>query len=185
MGTVTTTSEPSPSVPHSWTDDPLQQNVTKVKAVHTEELRSALEALPGHTHTALGVTTGAGPANSVVWTDDPVVANTTKIKAAHLNELVASVKEQDNHRHSYAKSVADYTYSDWTSYYDPVMTFTQDPATTSDKPTEDCYTELRTYLAAFAHHTHTVECTCECQCTCTCQCQCTCTCQCTCDSKTT
>jgi hypothetical protein len=184
--TLINTSTPSPAVPVFWTDDPLTQNVTKVKAVHMEELRSALEALPLHTHSCVGVNTGPGPNNSVVWTDDPVVADATEVKAAHYNELVSSIKQQDNHNHSYSKVVPDYIYASSTSYYDPTLTFLKDPAVTDvDESTASHWEQLRSFLEGFASHVHTVDCLCECQCTCQCTCTCTCTCTCQCECTCT
>jgi hypothetical protein len=64
-----------------FTDDPLLAQQTKVKVVHLNELRQAVNAL----RAAAGL-----PAASFT---DPVISNTTKIKAAHTQELRTALNQ--------------------------------------------------------------------------------------------
>jgi hypothetical protein len=165
-------STPVTPIPVTWTDAPLV--TLRAKGVHTQELRDALATLNNHVHTvpAASPTTTLGARNFANWTDPTITPTNPKIRATHLNQLIASIKQQKNHKH--AMPAQSYYLWDM-SAYDPAMTFTKYPVTTTDKPIASSYEELRTYLEGFATHTHSVCCECECTCTCTC----TCTCQCT------
>ncbi len=47
---------PTPTIPVTWTDDPLVVNTTKVKKSHLSELRGSLESFNEHKHVFNGVT---------------------------------------------------------------------------------------------------------------------------------
>jgi hypothetical protein len=189
---------PTTAINVSWTDNPVVQNSTKVKAVHTTELRTALTSLKTHTHyfprTSGGVTSSV-PDTTInnSWTDSTLTVNSTLIKAVHHNELIAGIKVMDGHKHTVvnydgaAGTVGGDTNRD-SAIYSGGFTFLVDPlVTNTDLPSVSSFEQLRTHLEALASHTHSICCECECQCTCTCTCtctcECTCTCQCTCDCK--
>jgi hypothetical protein len=71
-----------PGSPFTFTDDPLAGGSTVVKAVHLNELRTAVNQARAH----------AGLA-AATWTDDPAQATVTTIKAVHVNELRARLDE--------------------------------------------------------------------------------------------
>jgi len=165
-----TSSTSSPAIPVSWTDDPLVQYTTPIKKVHLTELRAALEAMDGHTHTFNTKTSGAELPNvSVSWAEasSSIVVGTTLIKAAHTQEIIDYIKAFDDHYHN----VPDYGNS---TQYNLNPTFIDDPVTTSIEIKTTAWEQLRTYMESYGNHTHVV--CCECECTCTCECQCTCTC---------
>lgn len=169
---------PSPTIPVTWTDDPLVVDKTFIKKTHITEMRAALEALDGHIHVFDGNDSGAELDDvSVTWAvaDAAIIVDKTEPLAAHFNEIITYLKAFDNHRHYVV------AYSANSSYYNPGFTFEDDPVVADVTWIEqDANEELRTHLESMAAHTHEVCCECECTCTCTCTCHCDCTCTCTC-----
>ena len=174
---------PSPIIPVTWTDDPLQVDKTLIKKTHITEMRAALLALDGHVHVFGGNTSNAeDPAIVVTWavSNANIVVDKTKPLAAHFQEIITFIKSFGNHRH-YVPS-----YGKYSEYYNPGFTFEDDPLVADVTWIEqDANEELRMHLESLATHTHTVccECECTCTCTCTCHCDCTCTCECRCDPE--
>jgi hypothetical protein len=66
----------------TFTDDPLAAGITRVKALHVQELRTRI----GELRARYGL---GAPA----WTDPSLVSGSTPIKAAHLTELRAALAE--------------------------------------------------------------------------------------------
>ena len=181
MGTYTST-PPKDSggnpIPVTWTDDPLEQDITNIKKTHIVEMRATLEALDGHYHTFNGFDSNAElPDISVSWAESnaEIIVDETPPKDQHTNEIIDFIKDFDGHYHyvpNYGKN---------SSAYSPGFTFEDDPVTVDVTWIKaSAHEELRTHLEALAAHTHTVCCECECTCTCTCTCDCDCTCTCTC-----
>jgi hypothetical protein len=173
---------PSPSIPVSWTDDPLVSRETRIKKVHLTEMRAALEAMDGHIHTFNGNDSGAElPDVSVSWNtpDVDIIIGQTQPYSNHINEVIGFIKDFEGHYHNVPYYVP-YGGGDSTTY-DPGFTFEDDPVVSHVTYIKaSAWEELRSHLESYSTHIHTVCCECECQCTCTCTCTCTCQCQCTC-----
>lgn len=169
---------PSPAIPVTWTDDPLEVDKTNIKKTHIVEMRAALEALDGHIHVFAGHNSNVeDPDTTVTWAvaNASIVVDKTEPLAAHFQEIIDFIKDFDNHRH-----YVPY-YGKNSTYYAPGFTFEDDPLVADITWIEqDANEELRTHLESLSTHTHEVCCECECTCTCTCTCHCDCTCTCTC-----
>jgi len=60
----------------AFSDDPLQVNVTPIRATHIAQLRTAVNAV----RTAANLTPST-------WTDDPLIVGTTVVKGTHVSQL--------------------------------------------------------------------------------------------------
>jgi len=74
-------------MPFAWTDDPLVVNSTKVKAVHTTELRDNIDAML--------VSVGEAKYS---WTDT-ITTNATKVKAVHFSEMQTALDKAYDSNH--------------------------------------------------------------------------------------
>ncbi|MDD5422045.1 MAG: hypothetical protein PHT32_01295 [Candidatus Omnitrophica bacterium] len=170
-------------VPVTWTDDPIQQDITEPKKQHLVEMRAALQALDGHYHVFNGNDSQPElPDVAVSWLvpNANIIIDETFVAAQHINEIIGFIKNFVGHYHyvpGYGKN---------STTYSPSFSFEDDPVSVDVTWIKaSAHEELRTHLESLAGHTHSVCCECECQCTCTCTCTCacTCTCECRCDAE--
>lgn len=69
-------------MPTSWTDNPAVAGSTPIKAVHINEIRSAVNSLRQ-----------AAKLHQIGWTDNPIVSGSTPIKSAHFNQLWGAIQD--------------------------------------------------------------------------------------------
>ena len=163
-----TSGSPVPTIPVTWTDDPLIADTYKEKKIHLVELRAALEALDGHYHVFNGINSqGELPNVTVAWVESSasIIVDQTKIKAAHYQEVMDFIKAYDGHYHYVPAWAVNSTT------LNAGFVFTEDPLV-QDVSWIKAYNneEVRIAVEMLAAHVHGACCECECTCTCTCTC---------------
>lgn len=98
---------PSPAIPDSWTDAPLDVHNIHRKAIHVNELITAIKATDGHTHdiplydTDHTATKTSNPyAPGFTYLKDPIVAGADKPRSDIFNQLRSHLNSLASHIHT-------------------------------------------------------------------------------------
>lgn len=69
-------------MPTTWTDNPVVSGETRIRALHLNQVRTAVNSL----RQVAGL-------HQVDWTDDPIVVGEVPFKAVHFNELAGAIQD--------------------------------------------------------------------------------------------